>query len=339
MGRLISIDLNRELPFNIGHWSVTNWPNDSKIKVIMNDDIGNYGATSFSINGKIQKIEFDYIKETEPNYDIFTVLEDGSQKYSSYGQGNNTLIHVALDFDDTEKEITFKYKKDGSNSTGIDSVGITNFKIQTVDDSIIQAEVKYAIVGKDNAVYSFTDDNNLTKIANSLDEMTRELWLRCSNTSSIFNVRNDVTGASPIGLKFIDDKSFKFSNISTNVILKPSIIETTNDFEFSEDYIKGIKSFEVSYTAKEGDVILIVFSTDSGTTWISYKDNIWQTLPSLDVENISKFGMTPTEVTSMSLEVLKELYKTKKLKLAFILKPVSINSEIKLKNIKCNFIL
>lgn len=339
MGKLVTLDFNKKLPFDPGHWTISPWPLNSQYVGLKSNSIGNNQVTEFEITGKFEYLKIDFIIQSERNYDIFTVTTSKRQQiYTSKGCAQNQPISFEHNFNGEQITLIFAYQKDSSGSTAPDCVCIFGMQFKTVDDSLVQANVRYALLCPDG-VYTLTDSNSLTKVGANIESMTKELWQSCSKSMQIFNIRNDITGPEPIALRYTDDIQEKSFSLVTKCIKKPDIIYTTNSYTFEEPYIKGLKNFEISYTAGEHDVLLFAFSIDDGHTWVTYKQGKWSAMPSLNEENLSVYGMAPSEVIALSGSSLDYLYTNKKLKVAFILKPATLGSELRLNNYRCNYIL
>ena len=339
MGKLINIDFNKKLPFDSGQWTISPWPLNSQYVGLLSNSISHNQSTSFEITGKFEYIRIEFIIKGESNWDLFTITSTKREKfYTSKGCVQNQPIVFEQHFDGTERTLIFAYEKDGSGSVAPDRVCIFKMQVQTTDDSVRQTDYRYALQCNDG-IYTYNSEKSLIKVCDNLEGMTKELWQSCTSSMDLYNIRNSITGSNPVALKYTDNINEEPLSFDTKCILMPSIIYTTRSYTFDLEYIKGLKNFEIAYTAGEHDVLLFAFSIDDGETWITYKQGQWQTLPSLSCDNLTVQGMDASEVVNLSEQALEHLYTNKKLKIAFIMKPSSLNSELKLNNYKCNYIL
>lgn len=338
MSTLINIDFNKKLPFNIESWTVTTWPGDANIKGIKSNTIGHNGTTSFFIRAKWEYLKFSFLSSSEGNYDYLQVIKDGLIIYNGNGVAQNTPIVVEKTFDGSLSTIEFRYRKDGSGSSGYDSVIIKELQCKSVDDELLQDMARYGIKATDGVIYTKID-GIITKVADSIELMTKELYLSFSEDQSIMNDYNTKFGNAPKLLKYTELLTKPYLGVKYKCFKKSDPLITIQSFNLKFSYVTGIKNFEVDVTKGTNDVIRIAFSVDEGLTWIVYKNNTWIVLQSLEWAYFIENGMNDEEVRTLPIGAFEMLYSTKKLKVAILLKPDSISSILKLNKFNCNYAL
>lgn len=197
---------------------------------------------------------------------------------------------------------------------------------------------RYGIRASDGVIYTKIN-NVITKVADSIGLMTKELYRSFTNDISIMNDYDTRFGNAPKLLKYSEDILDVYLGVKYKCFKKSDPLITIESFNLKFPYITGIKNFEVDVTKGTNDVIRIAFSVDDGRTWIVYKNNSWIVLQSLEWVYFILSGMNDEEVRTLPLSSLEILYSTKKLKVAILLKPDTLNSTLKLNKFNCNYAL
>lgn len=341
MGKLIQIDFTKRLPFNIGSWLLTEWPLNSEYHGIMNNAIGHSQTTSFEITAKWEYIKLDFITQSESGYDYCIVYKNGLSIKTFNRQSQNTpLSWEYSDFDGSECTLKFAYKKDGSGTTSPDAFLIYGMTVQTADNSLKQSETRYALRCADGFIYSVDDSMTLIKMAETLEELNKETWETLgAQTPDLMNIRNEVTGPSPKLLKYDTDVDNNYLVVKNICLYPPSLIKSTESYDFSMSYITGINNFIINKTQSDSDILKFMISVDDGVTWIAWRDGSWYANSELTDQVILEKGMTASEMQSLPDESKQVLFSTRKMRLAFILKPGSLTSELKLNKYECKYVL
>lgn len=341
MGKLIQLDFTKPLPFNIEPWLLTQWPLSPDYYGIMNKAIGNSQTTSFEITAKWEYIKIDFITQSERNYDYCIVYKNGVSIKTFSGQSQNVpLSWEYSDFDGAECTLKFTYRKDSSGTTAPDAFLIYGMTVQTADNSIKQTETRYALRCADNCIYSVDSTMTLIKIADTLEELTKETWEQLgAETPALMNIRNEVTGPSPKLLRYDTDVENTYLVVKNECLYPPNLIKGTKSYDFSMSYITGISNFLINQTQGDLDILKFMISVDEGVTWISWRNGSWYANSELTDQLILEKGMTAGEMQSLPEESKEVLFSTRKMRLAFILKPGSLTSELKLNKYECKYVL
>lgn len=341
MGKLIQIDFTKPLPFDIGSWLLSEWPLNSKYYGIMNNAIGHSKTTSFEITAKWEYLKINFITQSERNYDYCVVYKNDTTIAKFSGQSQNTPLYWEYSqFDGSECTIKFTYRKDSSGTTAPDAFLIYGMTVQTADDSIKQGETRYALRCADGFIYSVNETMTLIKIAETLEELNKETWETLgAQTPDLMNIRNEVTGPAPKLLRYDTDIENNYLVVKNICLYPPSLVKETRSYDFSMSYITGISNFLINQTQAASDILKFMISVDDGVTWIAWRDGSWYANSELTDQVILEKGMTPEEMESLPEESKEVLFSTRKMRLAFILKPGSLTSELKLNKYECKYIL
>lgn len=341
MGKLIQLDFTKPLPFNIGSWLLTQWPLDSQYYGIMNNAIGHNQTTSFEITAKWEYIKLDLITQSESSFDYLVVYKNGSEikNFTSQSQ-NKPLSWEYSTFDGSECTLKFTYRKDGSGTSAPDAALIFGMTVQTADNSINQSETRYALRCADGCIYSVNETMTLIKIADTLEELNKETWESLgAETPELMNIRNEVTGPAPKLLRYDTDIKNTYLVVKNICLYPPNLIKANKSYDFSMSYITGISNFLINQTQADSDILKFMISVDEGVTWIAWRDGSWHANSELTDQVILEKGMTAGEMQSLPDESKEVLFSTRKMRLAFILKPGSLTSELKLNKYECKYIL
>lgn len=341
MGKLIQIDMTKPLPFNIGSWSLAEWPLDSQYFGLVNNQIGHGQTTSFTIPGKWQYVKIKFLSQSESRFDYLQVSKNGSNIYTAQSVSQNTsLTWEYSNFDGSLCDLKFAYMKDGSGTTTPDCVCIFELWVQTQDDGITQSETRYALRCADDAIYTVDATMTLVKMADTLEGIDKATWESLgANSSDLMNIRNDITGPSPKLLKYSDDIENTYLVTKNICLYPPNLIKAKRSYDFSMDYILGINNFLINQVQNDGDVLKFMISVDDGATWISWYGSAWYANSVVTDELIMSKGMTAGQMESLPTESKEVLYSTRKMMLAFLLKPGSLTSELKLNKYECKYVL
>lgn len=341
MGKLFIMDFSKPLPFDTGAWSVQDWPLNSSYRGLMNNPIGHSEKTIFSITAKWEKLTLKFITQSEYNYDYMVIESNGSQVYSTKGCSQNTPLSTELTFDGSERTLKFYYRKDSSGTTLPDAILIYEMGVQTADNSLCQSFTKYALKCADNCIYTMDENKKLIKLGDSYESITSAQWNNSTcDTIDIADIRNDITGPKPTLLKYCSDSSSNSEiNLKFNCLRPPKLVKTKQSYDFSMDYIKGIDSFSVTKVMGEGDILKFMLTIDDGKSWLTWSGSTWVTVPTLTDDILLTKGMDTGTWESLKGDALTNLFSNRKLGVAFILKPGSITSELKLNKYECKYVL
>ena len=341
MGKLIQIDFTKPLPFDIGSWLLSEWPLSSDYYGIMNNAINHGQTTSFEITAKWEYIKIEGITKSESGYDYLVIYKNGSEIKNFRSQPQNTPISWEYStFDGSECTLKFTYRKDGSGTTAPDAFLIYGMTVQTADNSIKQSETRYALRCADGFIYSVDDTMTLIKIAETLEELNKETWETLgAKTPDLMNIRNEITGPAPKLLRYDTDVNNNHLVVKNICLYPPSLIKGTKSYDFSMSYITGIGDFLINQTQSDSDILKFMISVDEGVTWIAWRNGSWYATSELTDQVILENGMTAGEMEGLPEESKVVLFSTRKMRLAFILKPGSLTSELKLNKYECKYVL
>lgn len=117
-------------------WFITDDFSSDGVQSIRAGDIEDSQFSSFEVAGLFAKgvLVFDYKLESESCCDHLYVFIDGEHFFNSENQNTELFTAVTLDVPNGFHRLEFKYAKDGSASTGEDTVWLDNFIYYSEDD-------------------------------------------------------------------------------------------------------------------------------------------------------------------------------------------------------------
>lgn len=331
MGEMVTIDFTKKLPFDIGAWTVTTWDGDAALLGMRSNKITHSQSTSWTVTAKFEYLKIEYLVSSETNYDKFRLTIDGSSAVNtgSSGQYEKTFTDGAI------HTLKFEYYKDGSGDKGYDACFIKFMQYSTSDNGLLQANVFYAMQAVDGKIYSFDASGGIVKIADNLQAMTKDLFITCTRNSSLLNNRNPLFGNKPKLLRYSDDIEDTYLAYKIPCIKNPEEVHLLESIDFDYYYVTGIRKFNIQVEKSEGDVIKFALSLDGGTTWITWSGSEWTVIPVFNAVNLLAQGNDELTLKNLPEAAFEMLFTTKKMAVAFAMKPAGIASVLKLKSFEC----
>lgn len=333
MSEHIVIDFTKELPFDISPWTVTTWDGDQALLGIRSNTITHSQKTEFEIRARFDYVKIEYIVSSETNYDKLSIYIDGSREVYT---GTVSASFEKEFTDGNEHTVKFTYQKDGSGNSGYDAAFIKSMEISTVDDSITQYARLYGVLASDGKVYTLDKENNVVKVAETIAEMTKEKYFTFTSNKELINTESELFGNKKIIC--VSEQIQKEAKLRYKCLRKPDVLKMSRPFNLDYEYVVGISKISVDVTKSEQDIVRIVFSLDGGSSWVYIdKDGHMSTLPDIDRDNVLMYGNTPEEVMGFTTDALDQLYTTKSMMVAMVLKPDDLSSTISVNDITCKF--
>lgn len=331
MGEMVTIDFTKKMPFDIGAWTVTTWDGDATLLGLRSNKITHGQSTSWTVTAKFEYLKIEYLVSSETNYDKFRLTIDGSSAVNtgSSGQYEKTFT------DGASHTLKFEYYKDGSGDKGYDACFIKFMQYSTSDNGLLQANVFYAMQAVDGKIYSLEASGSIVKIADNLQEMTKDLFFTCTDDRALLNKRDSLFGNKPKLLKFSDNVLDTYLAYKIPCIKNPEEVHLLESIDFDYYYVTGIRKFNIQVDKSEGDVIKFALSLDGGTTWITWSGSEWTVIPVFNAASLLAQGNDEMTLKNLPEAALEMLFTTKKMAVAFVMKPAGMASVLKLKSFEC----
>lgn len=296
MGQVVVIDWEKPLLFNCDPWTITTWPGDATKKGVKSNVIGHSQSTSWSLTAKFEYIKINYMVSSETSYDKFRLTIDGVVKVNI---GTTTGTYETTFTDGLDHVIKFEYYKDGSGSTGYDSVMIDYMAFSTVDDAMVYDIERFLIKDVNGGIYHLVDSipviipNALVgsqlflDLGNTRVEMSSDRWLSSLDNPTIlyFNDQGETTKVPRIKLSV-----YPFDQVIITEVV-----------DVSDETILGIQNFNLDC---DGNI----------KVWISLDDGVrWQVFNSTSlVWEVSEIGMSKEVFNGISSAQWNLLFDVKK---------------------------
>ena len=332
MGIMVTIDFTKNLPFSIDDWLVTTWDGDASLLGMRSNTITHSQSTSWTVTAKFEYLKISYIVSSETNYDKFRLTIDGS---SVINTGTTAKQYEITFSDGADHTLKFEYYKDGSGNNGYDACFIDFMQYSTVDNSLLQANVFYAVQAVDGKIYSLDNSGNVIKIADNLSSMTKDLYFTCTTKRELLNIRDPRFGNKPKLLKFSDNVLDTYLAYKIPCLKNPGEVHLLESIDFDYYYVTGIRKFDIQVDKSEGDIIKFALSLDDGLTWISWSGSEWTVIPIFNAEALLAQGNDDTTLKNLPEAAFETLFATKKMSVSFIMKPAGLDSNLKLKSFNC----
>jgi hypothetical protein len=343
-----TIDWNLPLQFDIGNWQIgtePSWaPSYPNYYGLYNNDIGDGSHTAFTITTYWEYLEIDYVVSSESRYDFIEVIDTTASSYLVQTSGvNNTPITYSKTFDGSLRTIEFRYRKDGSSSSGFDSCMILRMVVQTANDELVQFIPYFALKDNDTNNLYIVQDNSLVQIDIDLesadyDAITSTFMLYSQDVVEAVLALNTFENASIISLDMssINRVWCEYYAIKPTSILMDN---TARDYT-AHEYVEDIDTINIQSSLQEGDSIGVAIGIDDDLWVLNNVDSegnvITYTTEELTPELIIELGFNTRNPVPDNIK--SQLLMYRKLKFAYVIDVNSINSQTALLDVRGAFV-